>query len=276
MLDRFIYENHLGQRFDSLANGVFLNYSTLRDYQWSYESINNRISRFYRPVASKKLPLVIVGQTDAEAMLAQNTLLDLAEADIAATKPGKLYIGDYYMRGYISGSTKSNFLITKRYCKNSLTFVSDDAAWYKETTHVFSSASDSSISSGEGTDYPYDYPYDYALKAVGRIIVCSGVGNSAFKLRIYGQATSPTISINGHQYKVNGTINAGESLLIDSVNRTITLSTASGTTVNWFDKRDRANYIFESIKPGMNTVTWVGTFGFDLTVIEERSEPKWT
>ena len=276
MLDRFIYENHLGQRFDSLANGVFLNYSTLRDYSWSHESINDRISRFYRPVINKKMPVVIVGKTEAEAMLAQNTLLDIAEVDIAAVKPGKLYINGYYTHGWITGSTKSDYLISKRYTKNTLTFVSDGSAWYKETTHVFAAGLDAGINNGSGTDYPYDYQYDYALKASGRIITCDGVGNNAFKLRIYGLATSPAVSVNGHQYKINGTINPGESLLIDSVNRTITLTTASGTPVNWFDKRDRQMYIFEPIKPGMNTITWVGTFGFDLMVIEERSEPKWT
>lgn len=275
MLDRFIYENHLGQRFDSLANGVFLNYSTLRDYQWSHETINDRISRFYRPITNKKMPLVIVGKTEAEAMHAQNTLLDIAEVDIAAVKPGKLYINGYYTYGWISGSVKSDFLMTKRHAKNSLTFVSD-SAWYKETKHVFAAGMDSGISNGAGTDYPYDYRYDYAQTASGRIITCGGVGDSAFKLRIYGQATSPAVSVNGHQYRVNGTVNPGESLLIDSANRTITLTTASGTPINWFDKRDRQHYIFQPIKPGMNTITWVGTFGFDLTVVEERSEPKWT
>ena len=50
----------------------------------------------------------------------------------------------------------------------------------------------------------------------------------------------------------------------------------SGYTINWFDKRGRDNYIFEAIPTGINAVTWNGTFDFDLTIIEKRSEPKWT
>ena len=46
MLENFVYENHLGQRFVGLENGVYLNENELRDYAWEYDVINNRISRF--------------------------------------------------------------------------------------------------------------------------------------------------------------------------------------------------------------------------------------
>ncbi len=129
---------------------------------------------------------------------------------------------------------------------------------------------------GGGTDYPYDYAYDYALSLKGRQIMCDAVGSSAFRLLIYGEAVNPSVVINGHVYAVNGTVRRGETLLIDSMNKTITLTTAAGGKINWFDKRGRESYIFRPIAPGQNTVTWLGAFGFDLTVIEKRSEPKWT
>ena len=74
----------------------------------------------------------------------------------------------------------------------------------------------------------------------------------------------------------SGTIGAGESLLIDSPSKTITLTKASGEKVNWFDNRSRESYIFQPIPPGQNIVERNGDFGIDLTVIEKRSEPKWT
>lgn len=74
---------------------------------------------------------------------------------------------------------------------------------------------------------------------------------------------------------LDGTISAGESLLIDSLTKTITLTKADGTKENWFDKRNRDSYIFQEIPPGQNTVVWNDYFGFDLTIIEKRSEPKW-
>lgn len=137
MLEKFIYENHLGQRFEGLPNGVYLNYNDLRDYSWSYDTINDRISRFYRSVKSRKLPLVVKGKTDEEAVTVMNRLHELAEVDVEAKIPGKIFVGDYYTIGYITASTKSNYLITKRLCYIELTLTSDDPAWYREQTYAF-------------------------------------------------------------------------------------------------------------------------------------------
>ena len=276
MLDKFIFENHLGQRFEGLPNGVYLNYSDLRDYSWNFDTINSRISRFYRGITSRKIPLVVYCNSDAEAVAIKNRLHELAEADIVARIPGKIFVGDYYTSGYITASVKSNYLIRKKYCKITLTLTSDDPSWYREQTNAFIPGEGSAIGIGSGTDYPYDYPYDYALSMKGRKIVCDSVGSSAFRLTIYGEATNPSVVIGGHTYTINGTIGKGETLLIDSLSKTINLTTAFGNKINWFDKRGRENYIFEPIPAGQNTVSWAGTFGFDLTVIEKRSEPKWT
>ena len=275
MLDKFIFENHLGLRFDGLQNGVYLNYSELRDYSWSYDTINNRISRFYMGTKNRKLPLVVKCNSDEEAVAVKNRLHELAEADIETRIPGKIFVGDYYTNGFITASKKSEYLITKRLCYIELTLTSDDPAWYRENTYPFAPGTGGAIGNG-GTDYPYDYSYDYALSMNGKKIVCDSVRGSAFRLLIYGEATNPSVVIGGHVYSINGTIGKGETLLIDSLSKTITLTTALGNKVNWFYNRGRKDYIFEPIPAGQNTVSWIGTFGFDLTVIEKRSEPRWT
>ena len=276
MLDNFVYENHLGQRFVGLENGVYLNYSDLRDYAWSCDTMNSRISRFYRPITSRKLPLVIVCRSGDEATAVKNKLTELAETDIEAMIPGKIYVGDYYTQGYITASAKSRYLINKRYCKIDLTFTSDDPAWYREKTYSMFPGQNTTFGSGGGADYPYDYSYDYAISQMGKTIVCDSVRGSAFRLKIYGEATDPTVMIGGHVYAISGSIGAGESLLIDSLTKKITLTTATGAKIRWFDKRSRESYIFEPIPAGQNTISWDGSFGFDLTVIEKRSEPRWT
>ena len=137
MLDKFIYENHLGQRFVGLDFGVYLNSSELRDYSWSYDTINNRISRFYRSLKNRKLPLVIKCNSDEEAVAVKNRLHELAETDIEAKIPGKIFVGDDYTSGYITASTKSNYLTSNQLCYIDLTLTSDDPAWYCEKTYVF-------------------------------------------------------------------------------------------------------------------------------------------
>ena len=132
------------------------------------------------------------------------------------------------------------------------------------------------VTSGGGSDYPYDYAYDYATSKTGGIIVCNSIRANAFRMRIYGEATNPTVVISGQVYKINGKVAKGETLLIDSLSKTITLTTATGEKVNWFNNRSRDSYVFEPIPAGQNTVEWDGSFGFNLTVIEKRSEPRWT
>lgn len=276
MLDNFIFENHLGIRFTGLENGVYLNYNDLRDYSWSYDTINDRIHRFYRPVTSRKIPLIVLCSSESQAVQIKNRLMDLAEVDIEARLPGKIYIGDYYTNGYITASKKGDYLVNERYCKIELTLTSDDSAWYSEKDHVFTPDPDSMIGSGSGVDHPYDFPYDYTLTTQGKNIVCDTVGSNAFRLTIYGEAINPVVTIGGNTYSIKGTVGPGESLQIDSLSKTITLTTATGGKVNWFDKRGRDSYIFEPIPPGQSSVLWPGTFGFDLTVIEKRSEPRWT
>lgn len=276
MLDKFIYVNHKGKRFEGISNGVYLNHSSLRDYSWGYDTLNGRIARFYRAITKRNIPLVVCCLTAQEAQKIMNGLYELIEADIEAKTPGKIYIGDYYTTGFITKSEKDGYLRGNgRFCKITLTLVSADPAWYLETTHVFLPGDLSSTSIATGTDYPYDYAYDYAMSLQGREILCESVGDSAFRILIYGEATDPIITIGEHQYTVSGTIGSGQTLLIDSSNKTVTLTEADGKKVNWFDHRGRDSYIFEPIKSGKNTVTYNTTFGFDLTVVSKRSEPKW-
>ena len=271
--DSFIYENHLGRRFDE--DCVYLNYSDLRDYSWSCDTMNGRISRFYRSITERKLPLVIVGKTDDEATEIKNRLFEIAEADIMAMIPGKIYSGEYYTQGYITASAKSKYLINKRFSKIDLTLTSDDPTWYLDRNYIFVADASEENDIKSGTDYPYDYKYDYSHSMRSKTILNDSLGSCPFRLRIYGSAVNPTVTIGGHNYKINGTIGASESLLIDGLTKKITLITALGTKSNWLDRRDRESYIFEPIPAGQSAVSWNGSYGFDLTVIEKRSEPKW-
>jgi hypothetical protein len=49
----------------------------------------------------------------------------------------------------------------------------------------------------------------------------------------------------------------------------------SGATLNLFDYRDKDNDIFAYIEPGENIVVYTGDFTFDITIVEQRSEPTW-
>ena len=173
MLDKFIFENHLGLRFVGLENRVFLNYSNLRDYSWSYDTMNNRISRFYMRVRNRKIPLTVKCSSDEEAIAVLNRLHELAEADIEARMPGKVIVGDYYTMGYITASTKSNYLISKQMCNIELTLTSDDPAWYREKQYSFYKNSNSGSDPGEFI-YLVDENGNYLVNEEGKYLLFGG------------------------------------------------------------------------------------------------------
>jgi hypothetical protein len=103
---------------------------------------------------NRKLPLVVKCNSDEEAVAVMNRLHELAEADVEAKIPGKVFVGDYYTIGFITASAKSNYLITKRMCHIELTLTSDDPAWYREQTYAFHIGGEGDIPDDPGEDEP--------------------------------------------------------------------------------------------------------------------------
>ena len=125
-------------------------------------------------------------------------------------------------------------------------------------------------------DYPYDYSYDFT-NTVGTLeIINPHYVPSNFVLRIDGAVSNPVIFINGHKYAVNVNIKQNEYLTIDSLQKTITLTEATGGVQNCFKYRDRDSNVFEKIPNGAVNISPQNALQFVLTLIEERSEPKWT
>ena len=56
--------------------------------------------------------------------------------------------------------------------------------------------------------------------------------------------------------------------------RLLAAKSYSGKEINLFDYRDKTQSVFERIPGGNLRLNWTGTFGFDLTLFEERSEPR--
>ena len=131
-------------------------------------------------------------------------------------------------------------------------------------------------------DYAYDYEYDYYVSSSDTSVETSVLTPSNIKLTIYGAATNPAITIGGNVYQVNTTVPSGGYLTVDGREKTIVLTLANGTTQNAFADGVRGtgagggSYIFEPIKSGLQSVSWDGSFGFDLGWYEEEGEPPWS
>ena len=276
MLERLKYKNHLNEVIDFGKDGIFVNTNDLHDYEWTVTKKSDRIAAFSKGITTKKLPVVIICDTEENGIEARNRLMEAVEKDVLAFSPGQIILGDYLFKCYVTKSEKKNYLATKRLMEVTLTLTSDFPYWIKEKTFSFKKYSTGESGDGTGIDYPYAHPFDYTKNITSTEIANNHFVASNFKMIIYGACDIPTVIINGHIYKVDCTINEGEYLTIDSTAKKIFKTGLTGEITNLFSRRNRESYIFEKIPVGTNNVAWSGDFGFDIILMEERSEPKWT
>lgn len=271
MLEQLKYKNHVNEVFEFGKDGIFVNLNDLHDYEWTVTKKGNRIASLDYAISKRKLPIVIICETEEQGIQARNKLLEVVEKDVLAMQHGKIIIGDYYFRCFVTKSQKKDYLTTKRMMEVTLTLTTDYPYWVKESTITFGGAV-----SGVGLDHTYDFPYDYTSSVQVREVNNTGFVASDFRMIIYGPCPNPGVYVNGHLYQVNCDVGEGVYLTIDSSAKKIYLTDNDGAITNVFNLRNRDSYVFEKLAPGKNAVTWDDDFNFDITILEERSEPKWT
>lgn len=274
MLDKFFYENNNGKRVVFGEGGLYANYNDLRDYEWSYSDDNNIIDGFYKEPVKKSLPIVIIKNSLSERIAVRNSLFEVFESDILAGKKGRIYIGGWYLKCWITAIENSSYLIHRDFTKADLTVITDEPFWIKEEIFSYSAVN---VSASGGIDFPFDLPIDLQSSNVGQNTVSnSQIFPAAFKITVYGPSSNPVmIKIGGHTYQVNVGLNSGENLVIDSMNKTITKVLQDRAETSVMRYRYKKESIFEEIQPGQNKLIWSGDFGFDVLLYHKRSEPDW-
>ena len=269
-----IYKASSGNTYNLKKNGKWIreaNYHT-----WTYLAqgtdlqYGKRVSSFKKDPASYKTTLVFHG-TEIERAQQIAQLHEDFEADVRALTPGRLTWGDWYVDCYILASSTDP--AGCNWTENTIDVYCPNPFWIKEEEKSFM-PQDAPPVSQTFLDYSYDYDYDYFLGAIGNgKWIRSFPFAAEFKLYIYGPVSNPRIAINGYPYQINDTLEATEYLIIDSRENTVTKHLAGGGTSNIFDKRNKAQSVFEPIPGGTLSFNWTGLFGFDLLIYDERSEP---
>jgi phage-related protein len=275
MLEQLKYKNHMNEVFEFGKDGIFVDTSDLHDYEWNVTKKGNRISALDYTISKRKLPIIIICDTEEKGIAARNKLLEVVEKDVRALQHGQIIINDYYFRCFVTKSQKSEYLTTKRYMRLTLTLTSDFPFWVREETFIFRKIGEDESGGGQNLDFNYDHPFDFFSGRGSKTLDNFGFVGTNFRMVIYGACHNPAVYVSGHLYQVNCDVGEGEYLTIDSVTKKIFLTAIDGTVTNAFNMRSRDSYIFEKIPPGQNEVNWEGSFGIDFTLLEERSEPKW-
>lgn len=275
MLDKFYYQNNNGKRVVFGEGGLYANYNDLRDYEWSYSDDNNIIGGFYKEPVKKSLPIVIVKNSLAERISLRNEIFEIFEADVLAGKKGRIYVGRWYLNCWITSISNSSYLLHRDFTKADLTVVTDETFWIKEEMSSYSIVNTSDTG---GIDFPFGFLFDLQSSNVGQnTVINSQIFPAAFKLTAYGPCSNPVmVKIGGHTYQVNVSLNSGENLVIDSMNKTITKVLKDRAETSAMRYRYKKESVFEEIQPGQNELIWSGDFGFDILMYHKRSEPDWS
>ena len=274
MLEKFTYTNHLGEVINFGESPYFASHTDLRDYKWLYDK---ELTRFNRDTVTKTLEVILVG-SEEEADKAKNALYEIIEKDVLAMKKGTFKIGDYEMSAFVYGSKKTNYLTSKRLMIVELAIVTDTPQWKTEKSFVFTSNTELEvIEYGRNYTEKREFPYGYSHSRLNAIVDNDSFYECGFRMVVYGPVTNPTITIGDNIYRVDVTVSTGEYLEIisDGTTKTITLHRTGNVKEDCFAKRYKKQSVFAKIKTGENQVKWDNTFAFDLTLLVERSEPKW-
>lgn len=230
-----------------------------------------RVSDFNRKPATYETELIFTGSYNMRKTICESLHEDF-ELDVRKKTMGKIIWGDYYIDCYITAS--STYPDTNDvYTDNEITIYAPYPFWVHEETKSFSPQEE--IQGQTFLDYPYGYKYDYYFIPGFMDWIRDFPFESEFKMVIYGPCANPQVTINGYLYKVFDTLGDNEYIVIDSRSNTVFKYTSSNLKINIFDQRNKQQSVFKQI-PGENlTLNWPGNFGFDLTLFEERSEPRW-
>lgn len=249
--------------------------SDLTDYDNVEIESNGKIAGFIKEITERKLNIDIISSSKETTQELCNKLNEVFEKDIYNDVAGKIYINDYYMRCFIKSCKKGkrgNGVIRSY----EYTLITDYPFWIKETTYQYLPEPPETVKYTElETDIMFpEFPFDFAPVRGEKILENPSFAESNFVMTIYGFAESPQVSIAGHPYRVETTVYEGERLVIDSKKGTIKKIGRLGEVVDCYNARQKDYSVFKKIPAGLNVFQWSGGFGVDITLFDERSEPK--
>lgn len=275
MLDKFYYLNNYGETLYFGKEGIFAFYNDLRDYQWGYESVNEKITGFTRGIITKKLPVLFLSASGQQTRQARNRAYEIIEKDVLANKKGKLYCNGYYMECWLIGTSNSEYLNSESYLKTEFAVVTDKPEWVKATTLSFIPTTQAA---GEyDVDFDCDFPFDLqAVSYATNTLINPFAFASQFILNIYGACENPQITIGDYTYLFNCELSAGERLEVNTLTKKIYKYDLQGNVENYFNCRNKKQTVFAAIPSGNKQVQWNNEFSFDLMLLQQRSEPEWS
>ncbi|WP_418751210.1 hypothetical protein [Frisingicoccus sp.] len=247
------------------------------DFMWSYEMASgnsNRITEFYKAPLEMPIKISITADTEEEFSNAVNHLFETTEVDIIDLTPGKLYLGDMYMKCYIRGIKKAKFNAGIEFMLSELNIIAEKPCWIKEKKIAY--VKREPVPNGF-LDYPYDYSYDYTPNNINCVeLENEEVEACDFKAVIQGPCMNPGFYIGSQNYQIMTELSSYEYIVLDSMTRTVYKVSRTGRVENIWNNLNKEYDNFAKIPTGVHIMEAYDKFPFEITLYERRSEPKWS
>ena len=272
---KLTYTNSKGDTFDLLSNGLRVKDGNFHSFRWTPQVVagllGDSVKGFGKDSVHYQTTLCFKG-TEAQRKADLNAFHAATETDIINQTPGTLAWGEDYVKCYVIASSTYPTDETPSWTLNDIDIYVPYPFWMRDVKRSFIA----STASTSGLDYDYDYDYEYYQGAVGSdIFQTDHYAPSDFTMIIYGPAVDPVVTVDSHPYGVYATLLSTDYVTIDSRSHTVIKTANDGTQTNLFDYRTKTQSVFDKMPADTFTLTWSGTFTFDLTLHEERSEPRW-
>lgn len=241
-------------------------------HAWEFKDVStdleygSRVSRFKKQAMTYQTKIIVRGsRTQRKAAL--NVLHDEFENDLRKLQPGRIIWGEWHCDCYITSSQTQPYEDGQYITENTVDIFVPSGFWQREETRSFIASSPAPTGFLE---FPFDIEYDYTPPSASNATWETDSPFPAdFTMKIKGPCVNPRVTVNGYPYIVNAAIPAGATLVIDSQYKTVMMG-----EINLFDARGKERSVFAKIPSGGLNIGW-GGFDFDLTLYEERSEPRW-
>lgn len=277
------YQNSSGEKFTLYGDGLsFINPMELHSWEWSY-SLSNRItgmggdaSDFARYPRTFDLELRMRGMNRQQFLDQVNRLHDITEPDMIAAQPGRLYVDDQYLTCYLATAGKApTHPVNSNFMTRTVTVLAVEPYWCTPVEITVNPTTDQA-SNDNGKKFNLRYAYRYGTGLSGNTIINDHYAAAPAIIQFFGPVADPSITIAGTVYGVNVTLTATDRLVIDQIRHKIYIVSETGQQTSAFNDRNKEYDIFTPIPVGSNNIIYSGDFVVSITMIQQRSELRWT
>lgn len=254
----------------------------LFQHEFKYTTENDKITKFSTGVITRTIEANVSEMNGKSWQELYDTMNGIFMRDVLLKKPGTLYVNDSYMPCYFYAGAAQEQFEDWGFQPVELKLVTDRSVWVTEQKISISQISEATAVSEEAEvkTYPYTYPYTYSSLQTETNVYVDHYMESDFQMTVFGPTTSALINIAGHPYEVTYPLEKGEYMVIDSrpfidKEKRLYVVRTNGETENIFNYRSAEYSVFKKIPAGPIKIDYPRTYGVELIIFKERSEPPW-